>query len=288
VILLKRGYVYSIISAVLFGSAGLIVKLAFLEGTDPIGLLTLQYIIAVTIMFSVIYMKNKRMLRISGNELYHLIILGVVGNTFMTVFYYMSYNYLPMAMVTILLYTYPIMVFIYLFLFRRRSINIKKTMALAYAFVGCILALGAFNSNFKYSSKGIVFGLLAAVFYAFMNIYSENRLGNVQSLTINAYSTLFSLISLIIFRFPLLIFKGEIRPKIIAYTAVLAVLCEIVPLTLMYAALKRIGSLKVSIIGNIETPTAMLLSFLILKENISLIQIVGAALVFYGVYIIRK
>jgi drug/metabolite transporter (DMT)-like permease len=121
-----------------------------------------------------------------------------------------------------------------------------------------------------------------------MNIYSENRLGNVQSLTINAYSTLFSLISLIIFRFPLLIFKGEIRPKIIAYTAVLAVLCEIVPLTLMYAALKRIGSLKVSIIGNIETPTAMLLSFLILKENISLIQIVGAALVFYGVYIIRK
>jgi drug/metabolite transporter (DMT)-like permease len=56
----------------------------------------------------------------------------------------------------------------------------------------------------------------------------------------------------------------------------------------MYAALKRIGSLKVSIIGNIESPTAMLLSFFILKENISLVQITGALLVFYGVYIIRK
>lgn len=286
--MLKSGYIYSITSAILFGSAGLIVKLAFSEGTDPIGLLTLQYIIAVTIMFSILYIKDKRMLRISGNNLYHLIILGVIGNTFMTVFYYISYNYLPMTMVTILLYTYPILIFIYSFLFQRGSINIKKTFALVYAFVGCVLALNVLNSNIKYSARGIVFGLLAAVFYAFMNVYSENNLENVQSLTINAYATLFSLISLIIFRFPVFIFKGQINLKILIYTAILAVLCEIIPLTLMYAALKRIGALKVSIIGNIETPTAMLLSFFILKESISLIQILGALLVFYGVYMIRK
>jgi drug/metabolite transporter (DMT)-like permease len=123
VVTLKIGYIYSIISAVLFGSAGLIVKLAFLEGTDPIGLLTLQYIVAVTIMFSILYIKNKQMLKIKGNDLYHLIILGVVGNTLMTVFYYMSYNYLPMAMVTILLYTYPIIVFLYSLFFRKGSIS---------------------------------------------------------------------------------------------------------------------------------------------------------------------
>jgi drug/metabolite transporter (DMT)-like permease len=288
VIILRKGYIYSIISAVLFGSAGLIVKLAYIEGIDPISLLTLQYLIAVALMFIVLYLKNREELKISSIELYHLFILGVVGNTFMTVFYYTAYHYLPMAMVTILLYTYPIMVFLYSFFFHKREISITKTMALIVAFIGCILALGLLGGSLKYSFKGIIFGVLSAVFYAFMNIYSEKKLEHVKPLTINAYSTLFSLVSLILYSFPKFIFKGQVPINVLVYTTILAVFCEIIPLTLMYAAIKHIGSLKVSIIGNIETPTAMLLSFIILRENISFVQLLGAILVFYAVYLIRK
>jgi drug/metabolite transporter (DMT)-like permease len=128
-IILKKGYIYSIISAILFGSAGLVVKLAFLEGVDPIGLLTLQYIIAVALMFLVLLIINKKSLKVSRKELYHLFMLGVVGNSFMTVFYYTAYHYLPMAMVTILLYTYPIIVFIYSLFFHKGDISKTKTLA---------------------------------------------------------------------------------------------------------------------------------------------------------------
>lgn len=288
VIILKKGYFYSIVSAVLFGSAGLIVKLAYVEGVDPIGLLTLQYIMAVTLMFLVLVIKDKQELKVSKKELYHLFILGVIGNSFMTVFYYTAYNYLPMAMVTILLYTYPIMVFLYFLLFHKRDISKTKTLALIAAFTGCILALGILSGGLKYSLKGIIFGVLAAVFYAFMNIYSENKLADVRPLTINAYSTLFSLISLIIYSFPNFIFKEQVSLNVLGYTAVLALFCEIIPLTLMYAAIKHIGSLKVSILGNIETPTAMLLSFFILREHISFTQTIGALLIFYAVYLLRR
>jgi drug/metabolite transporter (DMT)-like permease len=288
VIILKKGYVYSIISAVLFGSAGLIVKLAFMEGVNPIRLLTLQYIIAVTLMFLALTIKNKQELKVSKKELYHLFILGVVGNSFMTVFYYTAYHYLPMAMVTILLYTYPIMVYLYSLLFDKGEISSTKTLALITAFIGCILALGILGGGLKYSLKGIIFGVLSAVFYAFMNIYSENTLANVKPLTINAYSTLFSLISLILYSFPTFIFKGQVTLSFLSYTTILAVFCEIIPLTLMYAAIKHIGSLKVSILGNIETPTAMLLSFFILREHISFTQMIGAILVFYAVYLLRR
>jgi drug/metabolite transporter (DMT)-like permease len=288
VIILKKGYVYSIISAVLFGSAGLIVKLAYVEGVNPIGLLTLQYIIAVTLMFLALAIKNKQELKVSKKELYHLFILGVVGNSFMTVFYYTAYHYLPMAMVTILLYTYPIMVYLCSLLFHKGEINNTKTLALITAFIGCILALGILGGDVKYSLKGIIFGVLSAVFYAFMNIYSENKLANVKPLTINAYSTLFSLISLILYSFPTFIFKGQVTLSFLSYTTILAVFCEIIPLTLMYAAIKHIGSLKVSILGNIETPTAMLLSYFILREHISFTQIIGAILVFYAVYLLRR
>lgn len=288
VIILKKGYLYSIISAIFFGSAGLIVKLAFLEGTESVDLLTLQYFIAVPLMFILLFVFSKSRMRVSKKELLHLFVLGVVGNTFMTVFYYKSYSYLPMSMVTILLYTYPIIVFFYSVIFGRERISMHKILALILAFIGCIFALGLMKGEIKYSPLGILFGILAAVFYAFMNIYSEHRLSNVEPLAINAYSTLFSLLSLMVYKFPVFIFQGKVSTNMIKYTVILALFCEIIPLTLMYAAIKYIGSLKASIIGNIETPTAMLLSFLILKEPITIIQLLGAVLIFYAVYIIRK
>lgn len=285
---MKKGYIYSMISAILFGSAGLVLKFAYVEGIEPVSLLTFQYIIAVSLMFIILYIKNKGLPKLNKKDLLHLFILGVVGNTFMTIFYYTAYKYLTMAMVTILLYTYPIMVFLYSMIFEKVKVKASKTTALVIAFVGCIFALDLLNGQIKYSYKGIIFGILSAAFYAFMNIYSEKKLTNIDSFSINAYSTLFSLISLIIYRFPNFIFKGEVTRITLLYTIILAVFCEIIPLTLMYAAIKHIGSLKVSIIGNIETPTAMLLSFFILKEHISFIQIMGAILIFFAVYIIRK
>lgn len=284
---MRKGYVYSIFAAILFGSAGLIIKFAFIEGIDAISLLTFQYVIAVVLMFGILVLTNKKALKVDKEELCNLAILGVIGNTFMTIFYYKAYEYLPMAMVTILLYTYPIMVFIYDLLFKREKIGARKVIALIAAFLGAVLVLGLVPGNLKYSRVGIMMGLLAAVFFAFMNVYTEEKLNHMQPLVINAYSTLFSLISLVIYKFPMFLFKGDITFNTIIYTSILAVVCEIIPLTLLYGAIQYIGAFKVSIIGNLEIPTAVILSFYILKDNISLSQIIGTLLVVYAVYNIK-
>jgi drug/metabolite transporter (DMT)-like permease len=285
---LNKGYVYSISSAILFGSAGLFVKLAYAGGIDSISLLTLQYIIAVPFMFVLMYIFNKESFKITKAQLLRLSVLGIVGNTFMTVFYYMSFNYLPIQMVAILLYTYPIMVFIYGAAIKKDSLDFVKLFAVVLAFFGCILTLDILFGQFKYSLKGVVFALLAAMFYAFMNIYSEERLQGLAPLTINAYSTFFSLICLMIYKFPVFIFRGEVTTSMLLYTTILSLFCEIIPLTLLYSAIKYIGALKVSIIGNLEIPTAMLVSFFILHEQIGIMQIIGTVLVIYAIFMIRK
>lgn len=285
---MKKGYIYSILSAILFGSAGLVIKFAYVEGIDSISLLTLQYIIAVVLMFAVLCITNREALKTSKSALLHLATLGVIGNTFMTIFYYLAFKYLPVAMVAILLYTYPIMVFIYSFIFEKKKVDLKKFITLIMAFIGCILALGLIGGKSTYSKVGIIYGILSALFYAFMNIYSEKKLSNIDSLTINFYSTLFSLISLIIYKFPVFLFNGNVSTSLVGYTTILAVICEILPLTLLYAAIKRIGSLKVSIIGNLEIPTAMILSYIFLHEPITVLQLIGALLVFYAIYNIRN
>jgi len=285
---LKKGYIYSILSAILFGSAGLFVKLAFVGGIDSISLLTLQYIIAVPLMFILMYIFNRKSFVVTKVQLIRLAVLGVIGNTFMTAFYYISFNYLPIPMVAILLYTYPLMVFIYSTIFKKNALSYKKLFAVVLAFFGCVLTLDILSGNFKYSLKGVIFALICAMFYAFMNIYSEEKLQGLEPLAINAYSTFFSLICLMVYKFPLFIFKGQVSLSLLGYTIILAIFCEIIPLTLLYAAIKHIGALKVSIIGNLEIPTAMLVSFFILHEQIGYMQIIGTGLVIYAIYSIRK
>ncbi|OFH99454.1 EamA-like transporter family protein [Clostridium acetireducens DSM 10703] len=285
---MKKGYIYAIISAILFGSAGIFVKLAYKSGLDSISLLIMQYAVAVTIMFLIILIQNKEMLKVTKKQIFSLVVLGLVGNTFMTISYYTAFEYLPVAVVTMLLYTYPIMVFIYTVLFKKGKVNKKRVVALILAFIGAILTLNVLSESIRYPIKGIIIGLLCAVFYAFMNVYAEEKLININPLTVNAYSTLFSLITLIIYKSPLFIFKTHLSLESLFYIFILAIFCEIIPLTLLYAAINKIGALKVSIIGNLEIPTAMITSIIFLKESVTIMQIIGAFLVIGGVYLIKK
>ena len=119
-----------------------------------------------------------------------------------------------------------------------------------------------------------------------MNLYSEKRLNAVNSLSINAYSTLFSLITLIIYNPPKFLFTSVISYKSLEYTIILAIFCEIVPLTLLYSAIKLLGAVKVSIISNLEIPTAMIFSIFLLREDISFTQVIGAIFIIYAIYLI--
>lgn len=284
---MKKGYIYAVTSAIFFGTAGIFVKLAYKTGIDSVSLLIVQYIIAVFIMFIIAFLKDRKKLYVNKKELFSMAVLGAVGNTLMTVFYYKAFEHLQVAMVTMLLFTYPIMVFIYSAIFENEKIQFKRMMAIVLAFIGCVFTLNIFSEGIKYSIKGLVFGILSAVFYAFMNLYTEKKLEKSDALSINAYSTLFSLITLFLIKTPGFLFEGYIKFESFIYIIILAVLCEIIPLTLLYTAIQRIGALKVSVIGNLEIPTAMIVSFMFLRESISIMQILGAILIVYAVYLIR-
>ncbi|MBP1744805.1 MAG: protein of unknown function transrane [Firmicutes bacterium] len=285
---MRKGYIYAVAAAVLFGSSGMFVKMAQDTGLDSISLLTVQYMLAVVIMFGYALMRNRKVLAVGRRNLFDLGLMGVIGSTGMTLCYYTAFEYLPVAVVTMLLYTYPVIVFVYTFIFEKGSMNVQKTAAIAMAFVGGILALNLAGGNYSYPAVGIILGLMSAVFYAFINIFSEKKLESVDSLAINAYTTLFSLVALCIYRFPTYIFRGEVNRGSIIYIVLLAIFCEVLPLTMLYAAIKHIGALKVSVISNIEIPTAIVLAYLFLSEKITLSQLAGSVLIVCAVILIRK
>lgn len=275
-------------SAICFGIAGVFVKISYEGGLSATELLLLQYIFAVSLMLLIGIIKNREELKVNKKELFHLMILGVIGNTFMTVFYYLSFEYLPVANVTMLLYTYPVMVFIYTVIFDKNKINNKGIISIIIAFIGAILSLNIFNEKASLPIMGIIFGVLSALFYSFMNIYSEKKLASVSAFSINLYSTLFSLIFLLIYVNPIKLFSISLNYLDIKNIVLLAIICEIIPLTLLYAAIKYIGYFKVSIIGNLEIPTSIIVGYLFLKEDIKVTQLFGGFLIIVAVYLLKS
>lgn len=284
-----KGFIYAVISSIFFGSAGIFVKSNYNEHFSSVDLLMLQYIIALVILFTICILKYRQGLRLSKGMLKKLIIQGALFNTFMTIFFYSSFEYLDMAMATMLLYLYPAIVAAISFIFLKAKISKLKIAAICGSFLGSLLVLNIISSSFSsISLRGIMYGVLAALFYSFMNLYAEGIVEDVPSMVITFYTTVFSLIVLFIIN-PGFIGKiPEISSASIQNAALLAFFCEIIPLTLLYSAIKYIGSVTTSIISTIELPASAVFSYFIMHESISLLQIVGILIIGYSIIVLKK
>ncbi|MBC8061275.1 MAG: EamA family transporter [Clostridiaceae bacterium] len=284
---MKKGYLHAILSAFFFGLAGVLVKLALKTGLESIQLIILQYMVSIPLLFIYIFITNKNKLKLTRRQLLNLIILGVIGNAPMTIFYYSAFERLPAPIVTIILYTYPFLIFVLNTLFFRRKIDKKILVLIIIGFLGAVLTLNIIGGNNTYSSKGMFYALVAAIFFAFMNMFSEKKLGSIDAFVINTYSTFFSLLVLVLYNYDHMLFLTKTTLPIVINVGILSLFCEVLPLTLLYSGIKKIGGLKTSIIGNLEIPTAIILSALVLNEKLVIIQLVGVALISYTTYRIK-
>lgn len=284
-----KGFIYAVISSIFFGSAGIFVKSNYNENFSSVDLLMLQYIIALVILFSICIIKYRQNLKLPKAMLKKLVIQGALFNTFMTIFFYSSFEHLDMAMATMLLYLYPAIVAAISFIFLKSKISKLKIAAICGSFLGSLLVLNILSGDFSsLSLRGIIYGVLAALFYSFMNLYAEGIVEDVPSMVITFYTTIFSLIVLFIINPGFVQKIPRITTASIQNAALLAFFCEIIPLTLLYSAIKYIGSVTTSIISTIELPASAVFSYFIMNESISLIQITGILIIGVSVIVLKK
>ena len=284
----KLGYTAAILSAICFGSSGLFVKYAYTAGLEAGEMLILQYLLAIVLLWggSLVYFRKK--ILIGKQLLIKLLILGVLGNTFMTLFYYKSFKYLDVAVATILLFTYPIIVSIYSLIFTDKKINKPTIVSLIVAFIGSFLVLNLIEFDQTVSLVGLLFGLLGALFYAFMNIYSESFLDDVEPFIVTTYVNTFSLITLLVIYHPFHLVTSPPASKTWIVIVILALMAGVLPVVLLYTGIKNIGAVKASIIANFEIPVSAILSYFIYHETLTITQIAGMFLVILSIIFLQK
>lgn len=219
---------------------------------------------------------------IKGNLL--LLVFSGAAIGFNWIFLFEAYNYTSVATATLCYYLAPIIVILLSPIVLKERLTSKKIACTIAATIGTVLISGILDNNsasgnFGSQTKGIVFGLLAALLYASVILM------NKKMKPIPAYDkTILQLSMASATLLPYVIFTENLGEKTFAAVPVLLlVVAGIVhtgiAYTLYFSSISSLKSHTVALLSYIDPILAVLLSMVILKEPMTVSAAIGSVLI---------
>lgn len=185
---------FAVLSGIAFGAVGVFVRIFSAAGINNISILALRVVPAVMIMLICFYIYDKNILKIKIKDIWIFACAGILGTTGMNIFYNEAVMRISLSLTAVLLCLTPAIVMLFSSAIFDEKITIKKIACMLFILIGCLLVSGIMENNttMRWSSAGIAFGFLSAVFYAFYSVFSKLAVKrNYNGLTIAFYSILF-------------------------------------------------------------------------------------------------
>ena len=159
-------------------------------------------------------------------------------------------------------------------------LTFRTVAALVLAMVGIVLISGVLApQELQLSALGIALAVAASIAFAIYMIIGQKTVAKDEQLTLTfTMSAVSALLCIVLFPTQLPPLLG-MSPLQWGMSFAIALLCTVLPVFLLLAAIKRIGSTKASLISILETPFSLLLAFAVLGETLTGMQGVGCLLV---------
>lgn len=271
----RLGVLCAVVSGIGFGFLGILGKYSYQAGFTPGEHLALRFLIAGGLLFLYLLICQRATLRLGVREVATCVGLGAGGYAVFSTLYFSALTHLSASMTVLLLYTYPMLVALGGWaLFGLRPAK-SQLVSLPVVMVGLLclisgdLAIG--------STQGVYFGLASAVLYALYLLLSNRLLAKTSPLVSVCYIQLAAGLALaaLHLRDPdrVLALVSTSWPLI----AGSALLCTVVPMVLIFAALQRLPPAAVSLLSTAEPLTGVLAAALLLGERLAPLQLAGAA-----------
>jgi drug/metabolite transporter (DMT)-like permease len=297
------GIILVLTCAIIFGGSHVLGKYIIGSTENPLLVITGRNFVSgvVIFLFSLVTKqfseKKKTTIQFDRDSL-----LMIIGRTVSGFFYLMTFLYLS-ATLTITLYKInPIYTFIFLLFLVKTAISkisvFNILIGVIVCIVGSIITINGANIQFGTFStewQGIIFVLLAGIFWSVYTVYSEkhssSHLGQTVLWERQLYlakiyfiSTLpfFLILLIVVYTFPESQFANIFISLIDVLTIVLLGFFSGIIGILYFEALKRISSLLVSVIISLEIFFTMIFETIFLGQPSSGIIFLGAILIIVG------
>jgi len=284
-----KGYLLIIFATTLLGSIGVLGKLIYQYEPDPIKVVTYRGVIASILLFGTTALFDLKKLKIKISDIPFFAAYGFLSVTLTFILFFYAIKFTTVAVATILLYTFPAWVLILSIFILNEKLDKNKIMALLFTFCGCILVVQVYDpSALKFNWKGIIYGLLCGLGAGSYTLFGKKATFKYDSLTIVSYALGFGALFLLLFSSPHTIFEKSYPATAWLWIFTLAIVPTIFGYSLYTKGLKYLEAGKAGIVATWEVVIASLLAFIVFGEKLTLLQILGALLIFWGIFIIKR
>jgi drug/metabolite transporter (DMT)-like permease len=286
------GILLAVCAAVFFSFKSILIKLAYAYPVDAVTLIALRMLFSLPFFIAVaIWARRDRTLApVSRRDAFSILALGFSGYYASSVLDFLSLQYVSASLERLILFLYPTIVLLISVLLLKRRASRHELVALAFSYVGIVLVFmhdassGASNKDIALGGA-LVFG--SALTYAMYLVASTDTISRVGSARFTAYAMTIACACVII-QFLLLnpVASLDLPWQVYALGAAIALFSTVLPIFMMSEALRRIGAMRVSMLGALGPISTIAGDVWIMGAPISAWQICGSILVLAGVWII--
>jgi drug/metabolite transporter (DMT)-like permease len=282
------GAILVCIAAIAFSGKAVIIKLAYRYGVDAVTLLALRMVFSAPLFMLVAAWNAKRAPQepLSGADARNIVILGIVGYYLSSYFDFLGLQYITAALERLLLFVHPTFVVLLSAALFARRVTGRDVVAIVLSYVGIGLVFGHDVMTQKGNVLlGSAWVLLSALTYAIYLLGSGRLVHRVGTLRFASYAGLVSCVAVVVHyavtRDMHVVFSQP--PEVYGYGLLMAVVSTVLPIILTSEGIKRLGASHASIVGAVGPVATIFLGYLFLGEEITVLQVAGAACVLAGI-----
>ncbi|HLT86982.1 MAG TPA: DMT family transporter [Sphingobacterium sp.] len=277
-----KGIIAVVLGAASFGILSTFVKKAYAQGFtlgEVTGIQALFGMLFLWALIGMILILNKGYFSEypSTSPKWHIIVSGLSTGA-VSILYYKSVQLVPASLAIILLMQYIWIGQLIEFILFKTKVTQRQAIGIAAILGSTVLATGLLEHDFKsISIVGIGYGLLAATAYAIFIIVS-GRVGNDHPpLQKSAYMIIGASLLVFILLQPFTLFTSSVFSSLWGYGLLLSIFGTVLPPLLFSYGIPKTGVSLGNILSYIELPVAVCMSYIVLKEHVSIWQFIGVA-----------
>lgn len=275
----KKAIYAVVLAALIAGSNGILIKAMPSLTTGAIG----WFRAGVPVLFLLPVLLRTNQLHVKGNT--KMLLFASVINAVRTYFFLMAFVYTSVGNAIVLFYVYPLFITIIETTVYKAPISKKQILYMLLAFAG--IAFTYADKEFSFESRdfiGMLAAILAAVGYAFFVSIFKRQTQDCNRNQLLFYQNLAGAVLFIPFLFGL-------KDVVLTHMGIgifYGLLIGIVQFGLFFFGLKHLNATTAASLMYLEVLSAVILSFFILKEQLSWNTYIGGALILISSFFISR
>ncbi len=267
-----------------------VAKIALRE-IDPYSFNVLRFIFAFLILYSVAK-KRGVSIKVKKEHFWKMIGLGILGNLVYQLAFIIGLNYTYSSNAAVMLGTIPIWVALFSQFFSDEKLTPITTIGIFLAFLGICGIITGGENPISFESEtftGDLIIIFAAMVWSTFTILSKKYLRIYNSTQFSTFMSLIGLISLTIIGLPSLITLNWGAISAISYAGVLysGLLSVGIAYLIWNNGVHKLGAVRTSAYQNLVPVLGLIFGAIILDEQLTLFQYIGALFVIAGIILAR-